>query len=128
MKSVHDQLRERLHLQAGIGLPAPRYTPTMLEYARANKWSTKFEELMRNRLVMGAMRYSTPAATQVPGFTGDGRPTKVQSADIAERIKQYEIDGNSEHLVDIANLCMIEFETSDHPLAHFQGTDRMESK
>lgn len=56
---------------------------------------------MRNRLVMGAFRY---------GLFSD--PDKFQYRcleSIRRRLDAFEHDGNLEHLVDAANLCMVEF-------------------
>lgn len=121
MKHTHDVLRERLHAKAGLWpKPTSLYTSAML---KESKWSRRFEEAMRIRLIMGAMRYETPEMASRKQFVG--RPTEIQTADIISRIRKFQKDGNTEHLVDAANLCMIEFETTNHPLAHFEGTDRV---
>lgn len=40
-----------------------------------------------------------------------------------ERLGTYQQTGNKEHLVDCANLCLMEFEECHHPLAHFAAAD-----
>jgi hypothetical protein len=40
-----------------------------------------------------------------------------------ECMRRYKEDGNTEHLVDVANYMMIEFMYPKHPQAHFKGTD-----
>lgn len=80
------------------------------------QWSTKFEQLMRNRLIMGTLRY---------GSFIDRKTTsnfKIVKS-IEHRLKMYESTGNTEHLVDIANLCMVEFVCGYHPTKHFEAID-----
>jgi hypothetical protein len=43
------------------------------------------------------------------------------------RLARYEADGNTEWLMDVANLAMIEFLHPSHPDAHFRATDSSES-
>lgn len=111
MKTSHDVIRERLHKQAGLVEPKPPITLEELE----KQWSPEFEKLMRNRLMMGALRY---------GMLGD--PTKPQYdrvGSICKRLKKYEETGNLEHLVDAANECLCEFVESRHPKKHFLAAD-----
>ena len=42
---------------------------------------------------------------------------------IQNRLDKYKQDGNDEHLVDIANLSMIEFSIGEHPKKHFGTID-----
>ena len=63
---------------------------------------------------MGAFRYA-PISNNSTKFN------RVQS--IKKRIDLYEKTGNMELLVDIANICMVEFIKKDHPLAHFDSVD-----
>lgn len=79
------------------------------------EWSFLFERLMRNRLLVGRFRY---------GKMND--PSKgdydcVKSA--ITRLRMYQKDGNLEHLVDCANLCLVEFVHGKHPLKHFNAGD-----
>ena len=82
-----------------------------------SEWSPVFYQLMRNRLVMGSFRYET----------FEDRRKKPRNYDTAEecvkRIRRYQKDGNVEHLVDAANMCLIEFEFGNHPNKHFESVD-----
>ena len=74
---------------------------TDLDSLRETEWSTDFERLMRNRLLMGAFRY---------GRLGQpGKPTYKRLDDMIRRLEAYKTDRNQEHLVDVANLCLCEF-------------------
>jgi len=99
------------------GLPeapdAERMPP--LEELRQTEWSPEFERLMRNRLLMGAFRYGCLGASAKHQYD------RVASA--RRRLDQYEATGNLEHLVDVANLCLVEFEEGDHPRRHFRASD-----
>lgn len=80
-----------------------------------SEWSEKFEQLMRNRLIMGALRYGE-MHKQEDGFYH--YPKSVLS-----KLQQYQRTGNTELLVDAANCCMLEFVKGKHPLKHFHATD-----
>jgi len=82
------------------------------------EWCYEFEQLMRNRLIMGAFRYGTFAEHEAVGFNGFDN---VQSA--IDRLSEYQKTGNMEHLVDAANLCMKEFRVGDHPNRHWEAQD-----
>lgn len=79
------------------------------------KWSASFMKLMIHRIVFGRYRY--------------GRKDKVIKINydyirsIKDRLRKYNEKGNLEYLVDIANLCMLEFELGNHPNKHFKSTD-----
>ena len=70
---------------------------------------------MRNRMIMGALRYGLLGAP--------GKPQYDRIASIIKRLKFYTEDGNTEHLVDAANLCLCEFVEGTHPLKHFGSVD-----
>ena len=99
------------------GLPPalpPRAVPA-LEVLRATEWSPRFERLMRNRLILGAIRYGRLHA-----------PNKLQYDRLAAMIKRialYRDTGNDELLVDVANLALLEFEEGRHPEKHFGTID-----
>lgn len=111
MRSTHDILRERLLLRRGM-VETPRLD---LEELRVSEWSPEFEELMRNRLLFGAYRYGKIHDNKGSGMDWTGS--------IEERLELYREDGNLEHLVDIANLCLCEYEVGSHPNRHFGSTD-----
>lgn len=90
-------------------------TPIDVASLRATEWSPQFEQLMRNRLVLGAVRY---------GLMHDKtrRYKNVQSA--IKRLETYLDTGNQEHLVDAANLCLMEFvKPGSHPQPHLSPVD-----
>lgn len=80
-----------------------------------SEWSPEFERLMRNRLIMGAMRYGH--------FGSQGKGLYDCIAEIIRRAKLYDATGNDELLVDIANLAMVEYVEGCHPLKHFAAQD-----
>jgi len=85
------------------------------ESLRKTEWSDEFENLMRNRLLMGAFRYGKIREQNKPNYM------RMQSAE--RRMKLYEETGNDELLVDIANLCLLEFMVGKHPKKHFNSID-----
>lgn len=99
MRTLHDVIRERL--LAAVRLP-PREQPDCLDpreiAERQVDWV--FLERMVARLVMGWFRY------------GDNRDPRLPRHDHVARIRLccdlYEESGNLEHLVDIANMAMLE--------------------
>ncbi len=108
----HDAIRE--HLMNNAGMVKPDLKPP-LEHLRLSEWSPEFEKLMRNRLIMGALRY---------GSLGEiGKPMYDRLTSIERRIQLYRETGNTEHLVDIANLAMVEFVEGTHPLKHWESVD-----
>ena len=72
---------------------------------------------MRNRLVMGAFRYGLFRAQLQEGIRYDSLSS------IQRHLEAYRESGNLEHLVDIANLCLVEFTVPAHPTAHFSPID-----
>jgi hypothetical protein len=108
---MHDLIRARLYEQAGLSVK-PRVS---IEQLRETEWSPEFEQLMRNRLVMGAIRYGKLHAP--------GKSQYDRIASCIKRLKAYEETGNKEYLVDVANLCLLEFEECHHPKQHFAAID-----
>jgi len=88
--------------------------PQLLE----SEWSPMFERLMRNRLVLGALRYGRL------GAPGKRRYDRVGS--VERRLAAYRDTGNREHLVDSAALLMLEFEEGTHPRSHWAPADDAE--
>lgn len=72
---------------------------------------------MRNRLIMGAIRYRV--------WEGE-RGEHDYAGEIIKRAQRYIDTGNLEHLVDAANFCLVEFVTSRHPKKHFRASDDIE--
>jgi hypothetical protein len=104
-------LRTRLLTQAGV-IKKPTYSLSAL---RSTQWSTHFEQLMRNRLIMGALRYGLLHAI--------GKPQYDRLKAMKDRLDQYKQTGNDELLVDVANLSLLEFEEGKHPLKHWKSQD-----
>lgn len=108
--TVTDHLRKRLlkNLQ-GINRKPP------LPELEETEWSSEFERLMRNRLIMGAIRY---------GLLGDPNKPQYDRVEYMRRkLKEYEESGNMECLVDVANLALCEFVEGTHPNRHFAAVD-----
>ena len=79
------------------------------------EWSRDFEALMRFRMVMGSLRY---------GKLQHGKKSrKNRIANAIKRLHQYQVTGNQECLVDVANLCMCEFVEPYNRNAHFISID-----
>jgi len=97
-------LRERWRELAGLPrapIPQPKTTAS-LDELQETEWSPTFEKLMRNRLIMGALRYGRLHQREKPVYD--------RMSSIAKRRIQYLQTGNKELLVDIANLALLEFE------------------
>ena len=114
--SVHDLLRKRLLEAAGIvELPRGQLPLAMVE---ATQWSGLFERLMRARLVMGYYRYGGLTSPTRRASSHDNVGSAIR------RLQAYYRTGNQEHLVDAANLCMVEFMVpSCQPAPHWSSTD-----
>lgn len=111
--NTHNVIRNRLLAKAGLAEnPKPKYTLSELE---ASEWSPKFEKLMRNRLIMGALRYGKLKESHKPIYD------RVSS--MSRRLSTYSKTGNLELLVDVANLCLVEFEIGTHPNRHWHDGD-----
>ena len=85
------------------------------EELKVSEWSKEFEELMRNRLIMGALRYGRIGAS--------GKPKYERTNPMIKRLNKYAETGNKEFLVDVANLCLLEFVECSHPNEHFDSID-----
>ncbi len=113
-KNVFSHLRSRLLLKAGLQVthPTAKYKLQDLEQS---EWNPLFERLMRNRLLMGALRYGLLNAPEKPKYD--------RIASMEKRLRKYRENGNLELLVDVANLALCEFTECDHPLKHFHTQD-----
>lgn len=113
--NTHAVLRERLHKQAGLHeLPRAKHR---LEDLERTEWSPLFERLMRNRLIMGALRYGLLSDKRKKGKKWD------LLEPIGKKLALYERTGNTEYLVDAANYCLLAFECDNHPHKHFRALD-----
>ena len=109
-KTVNEHIRDDLLMKAGLRSPKE-----ILKELEQSEWSPRFEELMRNRLIMGAFRYGVLHAPGKKRYDRVGR--------IADLTREYAASGNTECLVDIANLALMEFEEGVHPNKHFSASD-----
>ena len=106
----HDIMRKRLLRRAGV-------TKLTIAELYETEWSPRFEQLMRNRLVMGSFRYQRFEEKRKGKWEYD------TAREAIKRIERYIEDGNTEHLVDGANMCLLEFEFGNHPKKHFESVD-----
>lgn len=105
----------RAHALAWVDAgPAPAPLP-QLEQLKQTEWSPEFEQLQRNRLVLGCFRHGLLAEPGKPQFD------RVKA--IVDRAESYQRSGNTEWLVDIANLALLEFVEGTHPNKHFRALD-----
>jgi hypothetical protein len=114
-QQIRDNIRRRLYLKAGI--PAWDGDENKIKNSVLSRL-VPFVVLMFNRLVMGHMRYGE--------LEHPDKPTHDHLASIRSRLDKWEIDGNDEHLVDIANLCFCEYLEGKHPRKHFSAADDSE--
>ena len=105
---THDILRARL-LSRVIDAPVGQVRAD-LDTLLAQEWSQEFEALQRARLAFGRFRYGN-------------RPGYDRAGSAVRRLQEYQRTGNVEHLVDAANLAMMEFLHGKHPLRHFAAED-----
>jgi hypothetical protein len=105
VRHIHDVIRDRLLLNAGIFRVGYTDLPTLYR----TQWSPVFEKLMRNRLVVGACRYGSFSEKYWNSVQYRYIPGAIA------RLQRYLRDGNLEHLVDAANLCMVEYV---YPVCH----------
>jgi len=89
---------------------------TILERKRISERSPEFYQLMRNRLIMGSFRYDTFEEKK------ENFPYECATEAI-KRIERFIRTGNTEYLVDAANMCLLEFEFGQHPKKHFSSVD-----
>jgi hypothetical protein len=73
---------------------------------------------MRNRLIVGALRYGL--------LNAPGKRQYDRIASIQRRLETYRKTGNLELLVDTANLALCEFVEGKHPHRHWASEDDTE--
>lgn len=113
MKRINDHIRDRLEEVIDcrpVGDKAENRDSLL-----CSEWSSDFEQLMRNRLLMGRFRYGRMDRTDQRNYD------RIGSA--ISRLEKYKETGNQEFLVDSANLCLMEFEHGSHPNKHFDAID-----
>jgi len=98
-----------------VGVPEREQRTVPLEKMIQTQLSKEFERLMRNRLLVGGYRYGM--------FGEPGKPMYDSVAAARKHLDEYIRTGNLEHLVDAANLCLVEFIEGQHPLRHFEAID-----
>lgn len=89
------------------------------EELKKTEWSPEFEKLMRNRLLLGSIRYGRMGHGSIP----KGKPRYDRVNSIIKRIKLFEETGNAEYLVDVSNFALLLYEERDHPNFHFESID-----
>lgn len=115
LKTITEHIREHLLKRSGY-FEIPKRNPNLdWDKLKESQWSKEFEQYMRNRLICGAFRYG--------GVRSSKWKTPEGIKNMHKRIDMYEEDGNLEHLVDLANIALVEFLNSTHPKKHFKGTD-----
>lgn len=90
-------------------------TSATIDELRQTEWSSHFENLMRNRLIMGALRYGRLHEKNKSEYD------RIES--MIKRLQAYKKSGNTEYLMDVANLDLCEFEEGKHPNKHFHSID-----
>ncbi len=111
MRSITEHIRSHLYEICGLSK-----TQALDECVREQcEWSAGFMRLMIHRLTFGRYRYGRKSSSILREYE------YVRS--IYSRLDKYCKDGNLEHLIDIANLCMLEFEQGRHPKRHFRAID-----
>ncbi len=88
-------------LRAGLLKDLPPDRVPGLDKLRLSERSPLFEQLRSNRKVIGAMRYGLLGAEDKPQYD--------RVKDMIRRLQAYQQDKNKEHLVDVANICEMEF-------------------
>lgn len=87
--------------------------------APATEFNEIFVEAMRKRMAVSFHKYGTMADAAAKGVD------QIASAEV--RINRYLETGNTEWLIDAANMLMIEFTHPRHKDAHYRPTDSHES-
>jgi hypothetical protein len=117
MKSERMFLDDLWRDMAGLPEMADRTMPS-LEVLRETEWSTEFERMMRDALIVGAFRY---------GRLGEeGKPDYDRLEAMERRVREYQRSGNIECLVDIANFALLEYCEGKHPNRHIDTGGRID--
>jgi len=116
MNTLSEFFRSAWERMAGLLSREEQRLPD-LEELRKIQWNDEFERLMRNRLIMGAFRYGTFKEQKRAEYCHDN-PRSIR-----EHLEAYVATGNAEHLVDIANLALVEFTNPSHSGFHWKPED-----
>lgn len=90
-----------------------------LKKLKESEWSNEFEQLMRNRLLMGSLRYGCMGHGSIP----KGKPKYDRIKSIEKRLQLFKETKNLESIVDIANMCLLIFEERSVEGSHFSSVD-----
>ena len=101
-------------------LPEINFEKEDIQKLKKTEWSIIFEKLMRNRLIMGSFRYGKLNHLNKKNYDRIGYIIKLA--------KKYQIDKNKENLVDIANLCLLEFEEGNGIFESIDDKDHVNTK
>jgi len=124
-KTLQDYFRDAWRRAADLPPePEPRLLPDLPVLERT-EWSAKFEQLMRNRMILGAFRYGRldPFLPLRPSAPSAAKPGYDRVSSMTRRLERYAATGNTELLVDVANLALLEFVEGAHPHKHFHSHD-----
>ena len=79
------------------------------------EFSDQFVQGMYDRMAVSFFKY---------GALAKGFPTPMDAlGSLRLHLERYAEDGNTEHLIDAGNYCMLEFLRPSHPQANFTPTD-----
>jgi hypothetical protein len=108
MRYIHSLLR-------GLGMVDQHYSSDVRDFVDA-QWCRRFESLRLMRMAVSYFRYGPQTRPDIPSYDHIGYA-------LAE-CKAYLSDGNQEHLLDAANLLMLEFmRPCCHAAPHLSPTD-----
>jgi hypothetical protein len=114
--NVTEHIREHLLSRFGLTSKEPRRLAGTysIDSLRRTEWDSEFEKRMRGALLFGAIRY---------GRLDDSDKSKYRYVqDAIRRLKLYDETGNRHMLVDVANMCLLEFHNDDHPKSHLDDS------
>jgi len=109
--------KHRWRLEHGYG--ETELTDVLFDEYKDTEWSPEFEKLMRNRLVVGGLRYGKMGHEEIP----HGKPRYDRVKTMKRRLDLFSETGNAEYLVDIANFSLLLYEERDHENWHFDPRD-----
>jgi len=99
--------------------PTRSFDPKLLPYVYPHVGWWEAIQMMANRMCMSEPKY---------GDIADTYPHKGDALQgLRDRLQKYEETGNTEWLLDVANMALIEHLHPAHPQAHFRATGSEES-